>query len=289
MKTKLLASLLWFVLPATAAFAQLYQPATLTSVFADTQASGRSVLVNFRAGTNPTPTVILHYSRGKTFTLAAVATAGATRITIPSAVPLDPGERYELQSVEFADAGGNTIYARGDDANRTDGEITRAFYSSATLPRSHSVRLSGGDMGSTQGEQWGGTGRARNLSTRGFVGAGDQAMIVGIVVTQGAKTFLFRAVGPGLSPFGLAGYVANPQMELRSSAGERITGNDDWDRDSYGDNNSLRVSMTNAGAFPLAAKDAAFRAKLVPGNYTLVISSSDGGSGVALAEAYELP
>lgn len=127
-------------------------------------------------------------------------------------------------------------------------------------------------------------GRAINLSTRGFVGIGEQAMILGIVVAGGSKSFLFRAIGPGLSQFGLSGFLRDPKIDLRDSAGKLIATNNDW---SF----LLVADAQRVGAFgiPPLSKDAALKIALPVGNYTLTISSADGSSGIAIAEAYELP
>ena len=286
MKIRLFTALITVLLSAASLHAQAYRPAELSGLSVNSTATTRSVQVRFTVGTVPAPTVILHYSGAKTFSMTGNATVGSSLINLATPFPLNPGERYELQSVEFSDGGGNTIFQRFELASRGGtgvGSVDRFFYA-GNFPTQHTIAFTAADFGPTSGQQFGGTGRAQNLSTRGVVGAGDSAMIVGIVVTGGAKTFLFRAIGPGLAAFGLTGYVANPKIELKNQAGQSIMTNDDW-RDFDAD---MGFSMTAVGAFVPAEKDAALRARLIPGNYTLVISGADGSTGIALAEAYEM-
>ena len=71
-------------------------------------------------------------------------------------------------------------------------------------------------------------GRLLNLSVRAPVAAAE-TLIAGFVV-QGAaaKAYLLRGVGPGLVPFGVAGALPDPRLELY--AGQvRIGGNDNWE------------------------------------------------------------
>lgn len=234
--------------------------------------------------------LILHYSGPNEFSRAVVATGtpnrlGQTSVDVPIAGPINSTVRYELQWIEFADSVGNTVYFRGNPSSQTGvkGSVSRAFYSTSLLPSTHDVNLSVADFGPT-GERFGGTGRAINLSTRGFVGSGEQVMIVGIVVSSGTKTFLFRGVGPALGAFGVTGFLQAPRLELKNQAGQVIHSNEKWDA-------ALANTMAGVGAFAFqfGSSDSAIRATLGPGNYTLAVGSTDGGTGVALAEAYELP
>lgn len=128
--------------------------------------------------------------------------------------------------------------------------------------------------------------RLINLSTRGFVGQSDQALIVGIVVSGNLpKRLLIRAVGPTLAAFGAANAIADPRLEIRRDATVVAT-NDNW-------NNDARVSTaaTAVGAFALAnnSQDAALLIALAPGVYSVVVNGVNGATGLALVEVYEIP
>lgn len=131
--------------------------------------------------------------------------------------------------------------------------------------------------------------RLGNISTRGLAGTGDRTMIVGFVVTGGqTRRVLLRAVGPGLTRFGVGGVVADPALDLKNSSQVTIASNDNW-----GDNGAaaaLQAAFTQAQAFDLAggSADAALIATLTPGTYTALVGTKGGADGVALVEAYDL-
>ena len=128
------------------------------------------------------------------------------------------------------------------------------------------------------------TPRLTNLSARNRVGTGADILIVGLVIDGTApKSLLVRAVGPGLSAFGVSGVLADPKVGVFTSTQTRIAENDTWDP-------SLAATFAAAGAFPLpaASKDSALVLSLAPGSYTLQVSGADGGTGEALVELYEL-
>ena len=61
---------------------------------------------------------------------------------------------------------------------------------------------------------------------------------------------------------------------------------DDWQ--SEDDAALISDTAARVGAFPLSSdKDAAMVMTLNPGSYTAIISGSDGGSGIVIAEAYD--
>ena len=129
-------------------------------------------------------------------------------------------------------------------------------------------------------------GRLLNLSVRAPVAAAE-TLIAGFVV-QGAaaKAYLLRGVGPGLVPFGVAGALPDPRLELY--AGQvRIGGNDNWEEAPPG--LSAVDTAAAVGAFPLAAgsRDAALVVALPPGPYSAHLRPADGSGGIALFEAYD--
>src|SRR5204863_4914686 len=68
-----------------------------------------------------------------------------------------------------------------------------------------------------------------NLSTRGFVGAGDNVMIGGIIIGNGdSPIMVFRAVGPSLASFGIANPLLDPTLQLFDANGTVIASDDDW-------------------------------------------------------------
>jgi hypothetical protein len=129
-----------------------------------------------------------------------------------------------------------------------------------------------------------GTARFTNLSARTGVGSGDAILIAGFAIKgTGVKRVLVRAVGPGMSQFGVGGVLTDPRLQLFSGTGMLQT-NDDW-----GGGAALAATFAQVGAFALPAesKDAALVAMLPPGTYTAQVDSADGTRGIALVEVYE--
>lgn len=123
-----------------------------------------------------------------------------------------------------------------------------------------------------------------NISTRGFVQTGDNVMIGGFILGQGAESrqVLVRVLGPSLAPFGVVGVLANPTLELRNGDGDLTASNDDW--------KSLQQTEIEAtGLAPSDNAESAVLVNLMPGNYTAVVEGKDGTTGVALVEIYALP
>jgi len=123
-----------------------------------------------------------------------------------------------------------------------------------------------------------------NLSTRGFVGAGDNVMIAGVIIGNGdSPIMVFRALGPSLANFGITTPLADPTLELYDSNGNQIATNDDWQ-------NPQRQAVQATNLAPPNTKEAAIVAAfLSPGNYTAVVRGKNGATGVALVEAYRVP
>jgi Matrixin len=124
---------------------------------------------------------------------------------------------------------------------------------------------------------------AANISTRGRVGADDEALIGGFIIGgQTAKTLLVRALGPSLGAIGVAGALADPSVELRDGDGQLVALNDDW-------GSGAQAGEISAGGFaPNDAREAVVLATLSPGAYTAIVRGADGGEGVGLVEIYDL-
>jgi hypothetical protein len=125
--------------------------------------------------------------------------------------------------------------------------------------------------------------RAANISTRGRVGAGEDALIGGFIIDgQTTKTMLVRALGPSLGVNGESGVLADPLVELHDSNGELITSNDDWN------SGAQAGEIAATGIPPSDPREAAILITATPGIYTAVVRGADGGEGVALVEIYDL-
>lgn len=131
--------------------------------------------------------------------------------------------------------------------------------------------------------------RLANISTRALVGAGENALIAGVVVADtAAKRYLSRAIGPGLAAFGASGLVPDPQLSIFAGNGAEIFRNNGWETGT--DATELPFYSRNAGAFPLTkgSKDAALANHLSSGSYTVQVTTPSGRGGIGLVELYEL-
>lgn len=132
--------------------------------------------------------------------------------------------------------------------------------------------------------------RIVNFSARAVSGPGDQGLITGFVVSGNGKNLLVRGVGPGLAPYGVANFLADPLLSLFGTNGSVAT-NDDWQTDSAGRVDGTLIASTAArvGAFALAngSKDSALLAVFDNGAHTTSMVRPNGTTGVALTEIYD--
>jgi hypothetical protein len=128
-----------------------------------------------------------------------------------------------------------------------------------------------------------------NISTRGFVEAGDNVMIGGFIVGAGlgnngagSARVVVRAIGPSLAQFGVPNVLSDPTLELHDGNGNVIGSNDNWQE--------LQAAEIQAtGLAPSDPKESAIVKTLTMGAYTVIVRGKDNGTGVGLVEAYNTP
>ncbi len=123
-----------------------------------------------------------------------------------------------------------------------------------------------------------------NVSTRAYVGTGDQVLIGGFVI-NGAKKVLIRAAGPALLDYGVTNALANPILKIFSGSNQ-IAFNQGWENQV---DLTRPEDITTAGGFPFkhGSSDAALLVTLNPGAYTAVVEGVNGTTGSALVEVYD--
>lgn len=124
--------------------------------------------------------------------------------------------------------------------------------------------------------------RLANISTRGFVGTGDNVMIGGFIVQGNGSRVVARAIGPSLTEAGVANALADPGLTLFNSNGSAIASNDNWQE-------TQQTALTDAGLAPRNDLESALVATLPNGAYTAIVSGKNLTSGVGLVEVYALP
>jgi hypothetical protein len=119
-----------------------------------------------------------------------------------------------------------------------------------------------------------------NISTRGFVGTGDNVMIGGtIIVGNVAARVLIRAMGPSLT--GVPNPLLDPMLELHDGNGVLIADNDDW-------RSTQEAEIIGTTIPPADNRESAIVRDLGPGAYTAIVRGAGNSTGVAVVEAYQL-
>ena len=121
-----------------------------------------------------------------------------------------------------------------------------------------------------------------NLSTRGFIGTGDEVLIGGLIVQgTGVKKIIIRAIGPSLRG-SIASALSDPTLEVYDGAGQLIASNDNWT--SSAQQNEI-IASTVPPTNPL---ESAAVLTLSPGNYTAIVRGVNNTTGIGVVEVYDL-
>lgn len=124
-----------------------------------------------------------------------------------------------------------------------------------------------------------------NVSTRGFVGTGDNVMISGVIAGGaggGSTTVAVRGLGPALASSGVTNFLADPILELRGANGTLVQSNDEWMSSAQFD--QIRAT----GLAPENLHEAMILFDVSPGNYTATLRGTSNGTGIGLLEVYNL-
>lgn len=216
---------------------------------------------------------------------------GASGVPVPLANP----------TLTLFDNSGNVKMMNDDWKNSPDAaEImstglapTNDFESAiiATLaPGQYTAQLAGKDNGTGNGvvEVYdlasSNSATLANLSTRGYVGTGDNVMICGVIIGNGdSPLMVFRALGPSLASFGIANPLLDPTLALFDQNGNQIVVNDDWANPQLQAVQAVNLAPSNS------RESAIVHAFLSPGQYTAIVRGKNNTTGVALVEAYRVP
>jgi hypothetical protein len=122
-----------------------------------------------------------------------------------------------------------------------------------------------------------------NISSRGFVEAGENVMIGGFIVGGGGggTRVIVRALGPSLANGGVEGALQNPTLQLVDGDGSELAANDDW-------KGGQRAELEAIGIQPSDDRESALLATLASGNYTAIVKGQGDGTGVGLVEVYNV-
>jgi len=227
------------------------------------RALGPSLLVSGVSGVLADPFLELHDSTG-----AEIATndnwmdLSADDQTVLNDFGLTPTEDTESALVMTLDPGDYTVIVRG--VNDTTG---------IALVEAYDL-----DQGTTDS-------KLANISTRGSVGTGDNVMIGGFIIGGGSAGFsqvIVRGLGPSLEARGVAGVLADPEIQLVDVNANVLATNDNWMDDP-----NMQTVIDN-GLAPENDSESAIYDVLHPGNYTVILNGVNDTTGVGLVESYEI-
>ena len=196
---------------------------------------------------------------------------GATGATLQTNDDWRYGPELEIEASALAPTGDydSAIVAVLSPGNYTAILHGYAHSSGIALVEAYDLNLTGGS-------------RLVEMSTRGNVRTGNDILIGGFIVLNGATNVLLRAIGPELTAFGVSNALQDPTLELRNGNGALIEANDDWKSDN-------QQAITDTGAPPTNDRESAIVRNLVPGSYTALVRGKNGTTGIALVEIYRLP
>jgi hypothetical protein len=202
-------------------------------------------------------------------------------------------------TLDLHDSAGNTIATNDDWQTATNAnQIPVAFQPAdshepailATLPPGSFTAILRGKNGSSgvgliemYDLSTGAASKLTNVSTRGFVGTGENVMIGGFILSGGSgeRQVLIRALGPTLAqaPFNIAGSLTDPTLILVDGNGTVVASNDDW-------KSSQQNEIQATGLAPPNEREAAILTTLPTGNFTAIVSGKNGEMGVALVDVF---
>jgi hypothetical protein len=124
-----------------------------------------------------------------------------------------------------------------------------------------------------------------NISTRGYVGTGDEILIGGFIRSNGPlQSLLIRALGPSLN---VSGALADPKLVVRRTNGEIVAQNDNWKI-------TQEQQIRDTGLAPANDLEAAVLTPILGSpfvdnrQFTILVSGSNGAVGIGTVEVYAL-
>jgi len=221
---------------------------------------------------------------------AEAATIGGTVSADGGTALTERGLLYSLTSANASPLVGGTGVTKVVVSGTATGTITTAL-SGLTPGTSYSYRayaINGTGTGYSNSATFttlAGTTIPRlvNLSTRGFVGTGDNIMIGGFIVGgSGPKKVVIRGRGPSMAALGVPGTLSDPAIRLFNGANP-IEFNDNWQTAA----NSAEV--TASGQAPTFTSEAALLTTVSPNvPYTVHVTGVGNTTGIGIVEVFEL-
>ncbi|HEY1583364.1 MAG TPA: sialidase family protein [Chthoniobacterales bacterium] len=286
----------------------------------DADGDGEDNLSEFLSATEPNdPASVVHTSRqlnistrenvgtGEQVLIGGFIITGSSskqvllRAIGPSLADFGLSEVLQDPTLELRDGAGTTLFANDNWRDTQESEIAATQLQPnddlesaivATLPPGQYTAVLEGkdgttgtaiveayDLDPTPASQFG------NISTRGFVGVGDNVLIGGLIISDEASAqanVIVRALGPSLGDSGVMDALQDPTLELHDSNGTTLATNDNWQDTQPG-------IIASAGLAPNDSRESAIFASLPAGLYTAVVQGANATTGIGLVEVYNIP
>jgi PKD repeat protein len=127
--------------------------------------------------------------------------------------------------------------------------------------------------------------RLANVSSRGFIGTGDNILIGGFFAgpqTAAVTGVVFRAIGPSLAALNVPGPMQDPTLEIHNRDGDLVASNDDWQ-------STQKTEIEATGLAPTDSRESAILLRnFEPGPYTAIMRGKNNTTGVGLVEIYDV-
>ncbi len=200
-----------------------------------------------------------------------------------------PTYQWQFNGVNLTDGGnisgsaGPQLFIQGATA-ANNGDYACVVTTGGTAVRSNAAGL--------QVEASSNPGYLISISSRAFVGTGDNILIGGFyIVGSTSATILVQAIGPGISaaPYNVSGTLQKPALTIHQYQNGKdvvLYSNTGW-----GSSPVLLAAAAAAYAQPVltgGSPDSELLMTLPAGGYTAEITGADGGTGVALCGIYQL-
>jgi hypothetical protein len=124
-----------------------------------------------------------------------------------------------------------------------------------------------------------------NISTRAFVQTADNVLIGGFTLGNNPADarIALLGVGPSLASSGLSPVLDDPILDLHNANGTIMVSNDNWSDDPVS-----AAQLSAHGLAPARPEESAIFTSLPPGQFTVILSGQNGGTGIGSVEIYNL-
>ncbi len=188
--------------------------------------------------------------------------------------PLSFSATSDNTAVATAVISGTKLVLKGVAVGQTVVHVTTTDLGGAQTSQSFTVTVTAGPP------------RLANISTRAFVGTGDEVTIAGFILggSNSPRRIAVRGLGPST---GLAAQaLANPKLQLLDKDNNVLASNDNWDFSA--DEQAIRDAGLNTPSTNEPVLIATVPSSVSGTAYTAIMSGVSNGTGIGLIEVFDL-